>query len=450
MKNNKKSILYVVLIFIITLATILFISSFISPNDDSNTSSSDNTNSSSISSSEDDSSSLSNTSSSEEIKDTIAENIKIPNSNEPETVKTDEYKALWLTYLEYQNMDLSSKDSFLVYMEPVFKNCKDLGLNSIIVQVRPFGDALYNSSYFPSSHLLTGIQGTEVNYDFLEEMIILAKKYELRIEAWINPYRVSLHSELPEVLSPDNPGLNEDITFTLENGGIFYNPASEEARELVVNGVLEIVNNYDIDGIHFDDYFYPTTDYNIDIDDYNASGTSLSHDEWRRENVNILIRDVYSSIKMQDANIIFGISPQGNNDNNYNQQYSDVNLWLKEEGYADYITPQIYWGFDYLTASGREDYQFDVLLNEWASYEKHDDIELYIGLGAYRIGIGDGGANEQDEWSSGDNLSRMITAINNNKDVDGYALYRYDNLFNPSDEYIDLTNSEIENIKAVN
>ncbi len=426
MINNKKAIISVVIFFAIFLASFLFFSRFIA-DDTSPTSSS-----------------------SEEIKDTMAEDIAVPNSIEPSDVLSADYKAVWLTYLEYQNMDLSTKESFIASMEPVFKNSKDLGLTHVIAQVRPFGDALYPSDYFPTSHFISGTQGDTLSYDPLAEMIILADKYSLKLEAWINPYRVRLHSELPEDLSLDNPGLNEDITFILDNGGIFYNPASSVARQLVIDGVLEIVNNYDVDGIHFDDYFYPTTDYNIDLDDYSSSGTMLSHDDWRRENVNILIRDVYTAIKNVNPNITFGISPQGNNDNNYNQQYSDVNLWLKEEGYADYITPQIYWGFDYLTASGREDYQFLNLLNQWAEYERHENVDLHIGLGVYRVGAGDGGANDQDEWQSGNNISKMITEIYNHPKVNGYGLYRYDNLFNPHEDYLDLTLLEVENIKAIN
>ena len=163
----------------------------------------------------------------------------------------------------------------------------------------------------------------------------------------------------------------------------------------------------------------------------------------------MLVRQVYSAIKQYDENITFGISPQGNDDNNYHMQYSDVKLWMSEEGYADYIMPQLYWGFDYLTKGGSDRYGFKNLSYEWSRYKKLDSVQLYIGLGAYRIGAGDGGFNQQNEWSSGHNLADMITVINANPDLRGYALYSYNSLFDTS-EYGQLKNSEVESITNIN
>lgn len=130
--------------------------------------------------------------------------------------------------------------------------------------------------------------------------------------------------------------------------GIYYNPGSEEARQLIVDGVKEIVANYNVDGIHFDDYFYPTTDASFDSGTYAAyqnSGGTLSLADWRRENVNILVRQTYAAIKSINPSVKFGISPQGNMSNNYNVQYSDVAKWISTSGYVDYICPQVYFGF---------------------------------------------------------------------------------------------------------
>ena len=203
-----------------------------------------------------------------------------------------------------------------------------------------------------------------------------------------------------------------------------------------------------MDGIHLDDYFYPSTEASLDEAQYKASGTSLSQDDWRRENVNTLVRKLYSTVKGIDSSVTFGISPQGNNDNNYTMQYSDVKLWLANEGYADYIMPQLYWGFGYLTKSGRTDYQFINLCEQWESYPRAAGVKLYIGLGAYRIGDGDGGANDQSEWSRGDNLMRMINTINSIDGIDGFALYRYDNLFKNS-KYAALAQSEVDHMTEI-
>ncbi|MBQ5323928.1 MAG: family 10 glycosylhydrolase, partial [Oscillospiraceae bacterium] len=363
------------------------------------------------------------------------------------TPVTSQIKAMWISYLEFQSVNFSSKTAFVSDMTQMFQNCKSMGLDTVIVQVRPFGDALYKSSVFPSSHLITGVQGAPMAYDPLEEMVKIAHGINLRIEAWVNPYRVRLSSKMPDNIAQSNPANNKDLVIEA-NGGVYYNPALSEVQDLVVKGVAEIVENYDVDGIHLDDYFYPSTEASLDEAQYKASGTSLSQDDWRRENVNTLVRKLYSTVKGIDSSVTFGISPQGNNDNNYTMQYSDVKLWLANEGYADYIMPQLYWGFGYLTKSGRTDYQFINLCEQWESYPRAAGVKLYIGLGAYRIGDGDGGANDQSEWSRGDNLMRMINTINSIDGIDGFALYRYDNLFKNS-KYAALAQSEVDHMTEI-
>lgn len=363
------------------------------------------------------------------------------------TAASAEMKAMWISYLEFQSVDFSTKSAFVSDMTQMFGNCKDMGLNTVIVQVRPFGDALYSSSIFPSSHLITGVQGASLAFDPLAEMVQLAHSMQLRIEAWVNPYRVRLSSKMPDNIAASNPANNSSLVFEA-NGGVYYNPALAEVQDMVVRGIEEIVKNYDVDGIHLDDYFYPSTDMSLDAEHYKTSGTTLSQENWRRENVNTLVKKLYDKIKSVDSSITFGISPQGNNDNNYNIQYSDVKLWLSQPGYVDYIMPQLYWGFGYLTASGRTDYQFVNLCEQWESYPRTEAVKLYIGLGAYRIGDGDGGANDQSEWQSGNNLMKMVNTVNAIDGIDGFALYRYDNLFKNT-AYSDLAQSEVEHLKDV-
>ncbi len=361
--------------------------------------------------------------------------------------KTNGMKGIWISYIEFQSVDFSSRENFTSNIKEMFENCKNMGLNTVIVHVRSFGDAYYNSSLFPYSHIITGTQGQNPGFDPLEIMVKTAHDIGLRFEAWINPYRVKLYNH-PSELSADNPAQNDRLTITTDSG-IFYNPALQEVRDLVTEGVLEIIKNYDVDGIHFDDYFYPDTAVSLDGKDFLDYSGSLSLDDWRRENVNMLVRQVYAAIKQYDSDITFGISPQGNNDNNYYMQYSDVGLWLSQEGYADYIMPQLYWGFDYLTKSGSDRYGFKNLSYEWSQYKKADDVQLYIGLGAYRIGDGDGGVNSQAEWSSGQNLAKMIQVIQSNPNLAGYCIYSYNSLFDHS-QYPQLKTSEIQAITAYN
>lgn len=352
-------------------------------------------------------------------------------------------KAMWISYLEYMNMDFSTRESFTGQIQQIFTRCKDMGLNTVIVHTRPFGDAFYPSDYFPYSHLLTGTQGQNPGYDPLAIMVDCAHSTGLRIEAWVNPYRVRLPGKPPR-LSADNPAIDTSLTIAAD-GGIYYNPALPRVRQLVVNGVVEIVEKYHVDGIHFDDYFYPGTDPALDSRQYALYSGNLSLEDWRRENVNALIREVYAAVKQTDDNVVFGISPQGNDDNNYNTQYSDVALWLSTPGYADYIMPQLYWGFDYTTASGSDRFAFKNISYSWSQYKKTDGVKLYIGLGAYRIGAGDGSHTDSDEWTCGNNLAKMIDVIKANPNLDGYALYRYDNLFGGG-EYARLQRSEVQAI----
>ena len=367
------------------------------------------------------------------------------------TKENDVYSAMWISYLEWETVDFSTKESFTNEIEIMFENCKNMNINTIIAQVRPFGDALYNSKISPTSHLITGVQGDEILYDPLEIMVEKAHEKNLKIEAWVNPYRIQLTQNKPKELASNNKAIiymenNETTHYVFEaNNGLYYNPAVPEVRQLIVDGVNEIVTNYNIDAIHFDDYFYPEgAGSTFDLEMYNNSGSNLSLDAWRRENVNKLIQTVYNSIKTTNKEVVFGVSPQGNNDNNYNMQYSDIDLWLKEPGYVDYIMPQLYWGYDFVLKSGNDRFSYLNILNEWLTKEKNENVKLYIGLGAYRIDAGDGSYKESDEWQTGNNISNMISdAIINN--ANGIALYRYDFLFKNT-EYNELAKQEVENI----
>lgn len=356
-------------------------------------------------------------------------------------------KSIWISYIEFQSVDFSTQENFTADITRMFENCKNMGLNTVIVHVRPFGDAFYSSSFFPYSHIISGVQGQNPGYDPLEIMVETAHNIGLRFEAWINPYRVKLYNH-PKELSSGNPAQNSNLTITTDSG-IFYNPAFEEVRQLVTDGVVEIIKNYNVDGIHFDDYFYPDTSEALDEKEYAGYTGPLSLEDWRRENVNMLVRQVYAAIKQYDINITFGISPQGNDDNNYHMQYSDIALWLSQEGYADYIMPQLYWGFDYLTKSGSDKYGFKNLSYEWSQYKMHSDMQLYIGLGAYRIGEGDGGANSQEEWYTGENIARMIQVTKANPKLSGYGIYSYNSLFDPSGNQ-GLKASEVQAITKEN
>ncbi|MBP0962727.1 MAG: family 10 glycosylhydrolase, partial [Oscillospiraceae bacterium] len=330
----------------------------------------------------------------------------------------DEISAVWVSYLDLAPMLTGkTKSQFTSNIGKAFDKIADTGFNTVIVQVRPFADALYQSDYFPWSYLCTGTEGEDPGYDPLDIMVDAAHDRGLEIEAWLNPYRVR-SANYTKKLCDDNQAsvwLDEGSDAVVEyGGGIYYNPASEDARELILSGVEEIVDNYDVDGIHMDDYFYPNPDKSFDADSYADYDGPLSLGNWRRQNVNTLVRDIYSTVKNSNSSVRFGISPTGNNDNNYSQQYADVKKWAQSSGYVDYICPQIYWGYDHASMP------YAQTVEDWDDIITHSSVKLIVGIGAYRLG-------EAGEWSGTNNiLARMVETARKADSYGGTAMYRYD------------------------
>lgn len=372
----------------------------------------------------------------------------------PAAPRTGEYRAMWLSYLEWETVDFSSEEAFRRDVSVMLDNCVSLGLNTVIAQVRPFADALYKSELFPWSHLCTGSQGQDPGFDPLAVITELAHARSLRVEAWLNPYRVRLNESMPEGELAANglAALHPDwVKDTAGDGSALYlDPSNPEVQRYIVAGVEEILRGYAVDGIHFDDYFYPTTDPAFDAAEYAASGSGLGLEDWRRENVNALVRAVYDAVKAERPAAVFGISPQGNPDNNYNGQYSDVGLWMREGGYVDYVMPQLYWGYGYTTRGGSTRYAFENISAEWAGMQRAPSVALYFGLGAYRIGDGDGGnyAEATSGWQTGHTLADMVST-GRQCGADGYALYRYDFLFR-LDAWAELASQESAALAGVN
>lgn len=335
----------------------------------------------------------------------------------------EEMRGVWVSYMELSMENESSKTqkAFEDKFTEIVQKCRESGFNTLIVQVRPFCDALYKSSYFPWSHILTGTQGENPQYDALQIMCDICKENNLKIHAWINPYRVS-SNETPKKLSDNNPYIkNSEIGIKTDNG-IFLDPSNETAQQLISDGVKEIVENYDVDGIQFDDYFYPTEDESFDKKQYEAyiekygKENSMSLDNWRMQNVNTLICKVYRTIKSVDSSVEFGISPQGNIGNN-DGLYADVKSWCTCKGFADYICPQIYFSLENPALT------FEDCLNSWTSLDFGENVKLYVGLGGYKAGNGE---YDEETWLLSDSiLADEYDILRNNKSVRGFMLYSY-------------------------
>ena len=342
------------------------------------------------------------------------------------------YRAVWVSYLEWEQVDFSSAEAFTQAIGTMLDNIQSIGATVVLAQVRPFGDALYESSLFPWSHLCTGAQGQAPGFDPLDVLITEAHARGLSLEAWINPYRLKSSAAMPPSIGETNLMHTHPEWCCTVGEGVYLNPAIPEAAAYVVQGVAELVERYAVDGIHFDDYFYPTTEASLDAAQFAASGEK-DLASWRQQNVTSLVKAAHDAVKAADPTLRFGVSPQGNPENDLATQYSDIYTWLTAsgaDGVVDYLCPQIYWGYGYTLQSGSTRFAFENIVPAWLAYPRAEGVALYFGLGAYRIGVGDGGANPDSVsgWSTGDVLARQVQDLRS-QNAGGWALYRYGSLF---------------------
>ena len=350
------------------------------------------------------------------------------------------YRAVWVSYLEWQQVDFSTPETFSGDIAVILDNIRNLGATVVLAQVRPFGDALYPSSYYPFSHLCTGQQGRDPGYDPLALLVQAAHDRGLALEAWVNPYRIQ--AGLTPALCDASPAKLHPDWVKYTDTGAYLDPANTAVRQYIADAVGELCANYDVDGIHFDDYFYPTTDPAIDAADYAASGTALARDDWRRENVNALVELCHATARRYGVR--FGVAPVGDPEQNYALQYSDAARWLRQ-GTVDYLMPQLYWGQEYVK-DGDTSHSLARLAGAWAALPRAAGVRLYAGLGAYRIGAGDG-SDAGSEWVSGRALADQLNLLDR-LGVQGAGLYRYASLFDASD-YAGLAAAEVDAVRQV-
>ena len=356
---------------------------------------------------------------------------------------TEEMRAVWVPYMSLDMTGESdrSEKAFLAKFGAVIQTAKSCGMNTLIVQVRPFGDALYPSAYFPWSHVTGFRQGENPGYDPLKDMTEACHAAGLKIHAWVNPLRIRA-SDTPAALAQDNPyyayrASSEKSDYVVETpGGIYYNPAYAEVRKLVADGTAEIAANYAVDGIQFDDYFYPTQDASFDAKAYGdycssagRSGTPLPLADWRRANISEMVSLVYRRIKAAKKGVPFGIAPQGNIQNDLNMG-ADVNAWCSARGYVDYICPQLYYNFRNPTLP------FDQAADAWCRLVTNQDIRLYFGLAAYKASSSaDGGT-----WQESSSILAGEVMYGRVRKCSGFMFYSVDSLTK------EQAKEEIENV----
>jgi uncharacterized lipoprotein YddW (UPF0748 family) len=369
--------------------------------------------------------------------------------------RNGELAAMWISYLEYMEMP-KDEAGFKAAADRMFDRCVDLSMNAVIVQVRSHCDAMYPSAYYPWSAFASGNQGVDPGYDPLEYMISAAHSRGLEFHAWLNPYRVTGYGNDWSRVAASNPAkvwlsdnnTSNDRWVLLHKGEYYLNPSVPQVRQLVADGVAEIVSRYKVDGIHFDDYFYPSVNDNdpslcFDKPEYDTSGSALSIANWRRNNVNMLVKDVYATVKNINPNLEFGISPAGNADSLQSDTiyFVDIDTWLSNPGYVDYIMPQLYWGFERRDASGKiAAYAYENNLNTWISLAAKGNAKLYVGLNMANAGTNVSDNNPVSEWLRyNDVIARQVLAARKTGKVDGFAFFRYA-MFNKSEAQKEVAN----------
>lgn len=361
-------------------------------------------------------------------------------TNITSTSKSGDFRGLWVATVV--NIDYPKKattDSEILKSEAIeiLNYAKNTGFNAVFLQVRPSGDALYKSKYYPWSKYLTGKQGVAPSggFDPLDFWISEAHKRGLELHAWINPYRVTKKSAGEPnhdfaSLDSTNPAVkNPGWAVKHSDGNIYLNPGIPEARQLIINGVLEIIDNYSVDGIHFDDYFYPDKSFNDKetYKKYNTTGKTL--DNWRRDNVNKLVKDVSAAIKNTGkSNIRFGISPFGIWANksstpkgsdtkgleSYSSHYADSLYWINNK-LIDYIVPQIYWHIGYSIADYKK------LSKWWENAVSGTNVDLYIGHAAYKAENSD----SNSPWYGTSEIERQLFLNDTSKIIKGSVFFNY-------------------------
>ena len=369
----------------------------------------------------------------------------------PKKIRTRNLKMRGVWVATVGNIDFArhkkASDFKREYLD-VIRNLRKNNFTAIMYQIRPTNDAFYRSKLNPWSKYLSGKEGQGIKgFDPLDFMLKETHKRGIEYHAWLNPYRVTHSTNLRKAaylktLDPNNfARLHPEFVLEIPRGKgqyqLILDPGQPEVRKFIINTIKEIIENYKVDAIHFDDYFYPY----VGVGDLDKA-TFESHnpekmniDDWRRYNVNTVIKDIKQCIddceKKQHRKIHFGISPFGiwankkskpegsltKGSQSYFTQFADTRLWIKK-GWIDYIVPQIYWSFDHEVAA------YAALVDWWADTVKNTKTDLYIGQAASRLGSIKG-------WKSPDELYNQMRYNSKNKNVKGTVFFSYSSLFKP-------------------
>ncbi|PKM63183.1 MAG: hypothetical protein CVU97_01685 [Firmicutes bacterium HGW-Firmicutes-21] len=366
----------------------------------------------------------------------------LPDESWDPPIKDDYMRGIWVSQFDMQSVYLDegvqrSKSIYTALVKTIVENIKNDSYNTVFLQMRPYGDSFYESEYYPLSRFVAGSYGGSISYDPIEIFIAQANAAGLSVHGWINPLRLMLKEEIASVGNNFlikqwyNAGNGKVVEVS---GRLYLNPAYSDVRELITDGAAEIIKKYNVDGIHIDDYFYPTSAASFDSAAYASSGyTSLV--AFRENNISLLVGELYSKTHKTDSAAIFGVSPAGNLATVRVNHYADVAKWCSQDGYLDYILPQIYFGFLHGSCP------FAKTVDDWAAIVTNPNVKYYVGLsggnafGAYDGAVSTWAGTEEGkyEWiNNKDVLKRSFEYIFNSGKVDGYVFFCYQYLYSPT------------------
>jgi uncharacterized lipoprotein YddW (UPF0748 family) len=391
----------------------------------------------------------------------------------PETYKQkrNELRGVWVSTVA--NIDIPKLEdikSYQLYLKHIVETVASYHMNKIIFQVRPANDAFYNSAINPWSRFITGVEDQNPGFDILQFVIDEAKKYNIKVHAWMNPYRVSTQ-ELPKLnmtkeeyldtLSEKNFARKyKDETILDGIQKIILKPASQKVRDYVCQSIMEVIEKYDIEGVHIDDYFYPyakvpETEEQEDYDRLKLVDESFA--DWRRRNVDMLIEQLSNDIlaynQFNHKNVQFGISPfalfrtskkllptgweKGSMNNPsilqcYDDLYSDIYKWM-EKKWIDYVVPQAYFPFEH------ERLPYADIVSWWAKRAEETGTNIYIGQAFYQIGT-------NDVWKNTDEIINQLTFNQKFKNIKGSIFFTFKNFLPQDNTYLTQAQEKLRRI----
>ncbi len=335
-----------------------------------------------------------------------------PHAKEQETLPpltqhtpVDDMRGIWLSYLEldpaFAGADVSDAKA---YIDSVMETCARDGLNTVFFHVRAMGDAYYRSAVFPPADSVKAL--LDSGFDPLAYAVQAAHARDIALHAWVNPYRLG---------ADRTKAVCEDV-YEFE-GNFYYVPTAATVQRCILDGVRELVRNYEVDGVQYDDYFYPAGLPQTALG-FETPPASLSVTEWRAKAVSGLVAATKSAVHTRQG-CLFGVSPAGNLSRNKEQAYADVAHWLKY-GYVDYLCPQLYSGFE------NETLPFKTQADAFAALPRAQGVRLYAGLALYKAGTTDSFAGSgAAEWQSGGGILAAQSAYARETGYSGLSIFRY-------------------------